>query len=40
MKKKMEAKKIWITVIIALLVSGTAVAIVAMGFEHYKNARW
>ncbi|MBC8521589.1 MAG: hypothetical protein H8D26_06330 [Methanomicrobia archaeon] len=31
----METKKIWITVIIALLVSGTAVAIVAMGFDHY-----
>lgn len=33
----METKKIWITCIIALLVSGTAVAIVAMGFDHYKK---
>lgn len=35
--KKMETKKIWIICIIALLVSGTAVAIVAMGFNHYKK---
>ncbi|MEA2033022.1 MAG: hypothetical protein U9N41_05510 [Euryarchaeota archaeon] len=33
----METKKIWITCIIALLVSGTAVAIVAMGVDHYKK---
>ena len=33
----METKKIWITCIIALLASGTAVAIVAMGFDHYKK---
>jgi len=33
----METKKIWITCIIALLVSGTAVAIVAIGFNHYKK---
>ena len=31
----METKKIWILCIVALLVSGTAVAIVAMGFDHY-----
>lgn len=33
----METKKIWIIGIIALLVSGTAVAIVAMGFNHYEK---
>ena len=33
----METKKIWITVIIALLASGTAVATVAMGVDHYKK---
>ena len=33
----METKKIWIIGIIALLVSGTAVAVVAMGFDHYKK---
>ncbi|MCD6457125.1 MAG: hypothetical protein J7K81_10135, partial [Methanophagales archaeon] len=37
MEKKMETKEIWIICIIALLVSGTAVAIVAMGFDHYKK---
>ncbi len=35
--KKMETKKIGILCIIALLVSGTAVAVVAMGFDHYKK---
>ena len=33
----METKRIGIICIIALLVSGTAVAIVAMGFNHYKK---
>ena len=37
MEKKMETKEIWIIGIIALLVSGTAVAVVAMGFDHYKK---
>ncbi|MBA7522362.1 hypothetical protein ES705_14481 [subsurface metagenome] len=32
-----KMKKIWIIVIIALLASGTAVAIVAMGANHYKK---
>ncbi|HJH26235.1 MAG TPA: hypothetical protein C5S37_05535 [Methanophagales archaeon] len=32
-----KMKKIWVICIIALLASGTAVAIVAMCFEHYKK---
>ena len=38
MEKKMETKKIWITFcIIALLASGTAVAIVAYSVNHYEK---
>ena len=33
----METKRIGMLCIIALLVSGTAVAVVAMGFDHYKK---
>jgi hypothetical protein len=33
----METKRIWAIGIIALLVSGTAVAVVAMAFDNYKK---